>query len=74
MFCCTCWAIFKKDLAPAEKKELLEILENYRQSRVPLLVPITLLHHYAQKFTQTYLQNQYFLNPPPIELQLRCHV
>ena len=41
---------------------------------VPLLVPLTLLNHYVRKFEEPYLKVQYYLNPHPLELQLRTHV
>ncbi len=65
---------FKKNLSPAEKSELLEIVENYRQGYIPLIVPVTLLNHYVRKYDQAYLKDQYYLNPHPIELKLRNHV
>jgi uncharacterized protein YbgA (DUF1722 family)/uncharacterized protein YbbK (DUF523 family) len=65
---------FKKHLSPAEKAELREIIENYRQGYTPLMVPVTLLNHYGRKYDQAYLKGQYYLNPHPLELQLRYHV
>ncbi|MFH1547034.1 MAG: DUF523 and DUF1722 domain-containing protein [bacterium] len=65
---------FKKILSSDEKTELLEIIEQYKNRYVPLIVPITLLNHYVRKYDQTYLKQQYYLSPHPIELQLRNHV
>jgi len=65
---------FKKDLTAAEKQELLEIIDNYRQGHVPLVVPVTLINHYVRKYQQPYLQEQVYLRPHPVELQLRNHV
>jgi uncharacterized protein YbgA (DUF1722 family)/uncharacterized protein YbbK (DUF523 family) len=65
---------FKKNLSPAEKEELLEIIEEYRKEYIPLIVPITLLNHYVRKYDQTYLKSQYYLEPHPLELKLRNHV
>jgi uncharacterized protein YbgA (DUF1722 family)/uncharacterized protein YbbK (DUF523 family) len=65
---------FKKELSPAEKGELLEVIEQYRQHLVPLIVPLTLLKHYVAKYDQEYLQQQYYLSPHPAELMLRNHV
>jgi len=65
---------FKKDLTGDEKKELQEIIENYRQELVPLIVPATLINHYVRKYDKTYLKNQVYLHPHPIELKLRNHV
>jgi uncharacterized protein YbgA (DUF1722 family)/uncharacterized protein YbbK (DUF523 family) len=41
---------FKKDLSSDEKKELLEVVENYRQGYIPLIVPITLINHYVRNY------------------------
>ncbi len=64
---------FKKMLSRDEKQELLEIIDNYKQQFVPLIVPITLINHYAGKYNETYLLNQYYLKPHPTELKLRNH-
>jgi uncharacterized protein YbgA (DUF1722 family) len=65
---------FKKQLSAQEKKELLEIVDRYREGYLPLIVPITLINHYVRKYDQPYLSKQYYLNPHPVELQLRNHV
>ncbi len=65
---------FKKNLNGDEKQELLEVIEHYRQGHVPLIVPITLINHYVRKYDQPYLRGQHYLNPHPLELQLRNHV
>ena len=54
-----------------DKQELLEVLDNYRQGRVPLIVPITLLKHHLRKHPQPYIDQQYYMNPYPEELMLR---
>ncbi len=64
---------FKKDLSPDEKQEALEVIENYAQGLLPLIVPVTLMNHYVRKYHQPYLRDQYYLNPHPLELQLRNH-
>lgn len=65
---------FKKQLTTDEKQEVLEIIDHYREGSLPLIVPITLINHYVRKYDQPYLRQQYYLNPHPIELQLRNHV
>jgi len=65
---------FREKLSFDEKKELLEIIDLYRKEYVPLIVPITLINHYVRKYDQPYLKEQFYLNPHPIELQLRNHV
>ena len=65
---------FKKDLAADEKQELVEVIRQYYDGNVPLVVPVTLLNHFVRKFNQPYLQRQWYLHPHPVELQLRNHV
>jgi uncharacterized protein YbgA (DUF1722 family) len=65
---------FKKNLSAEEKRELLEIVQHYREGLIPLIVPLTLGNHYVRKYDQPYLKTQTYLNPHPIELQLRNHV
>jgi uncharacterized protein YbgA (DUF1722 family)/uncharacterized protein YbbK (DUF523 family) len=64
---------FKKDLSADEKQEALDVIDIYRRGIVPLIVPVTLLNHYARKYRQPYLKDQVYLNPHPLELQLRNH-
>jgi len=65
---------FKEQLSSDEKKELLEVIDHYRQEYIPLIVPITLIQHYVRKYDQPYLKEQVYLHPHPLELQLRNHV
>jgi uncharacterized protein YbgA (DUF1722 family)/uncharacterized protein YbbK (DUF523 family) len=64
----------REQLTSEEKKELLKIIDNYRQETIPLIVPITLIQHFVRKYNQPYLKEQVSLNPHPLELQLRNHV
>ena len=65
---------FREQLSSDEKQELLEVIDHYRQEYVLLIVPITLIQHYVRKYHQPYIQQQVYLNPHPLELQLRNHV
>jgi uncharacterized protein YbgA (DUF1722 family)/uncharacterized protein YbbK (DUF523 family) len=65
---------FKEQLSSEEKKELLDVIELHRTGSVPLIVPVTLVNHYVRKYREPYLMEQAYLNPHPIELQLRNHV
>lgn len=65
---------FKKHIDSDDKEELLEVIENYHKGLIPLIVPITLINHYVKKFNIEYLQNQFYLNPYPVELMLRNHI
>lgn len=64
---------FKRQLSKDEKQEILEIIGNYRNGDVPLIVPITLMNHYVRKYKEPYLSRQFYLKPHPIELHLRNH-
>jgi uncharacterized protein YbgA (DUF1722 family)/uncharacterized protein YbbK (DUF523 family) len=65
---------FKKELSRAEKEELLGVIRQYHEQFVPLIVPLTLLKHYVNKYEQHYLRQQLYLSPHPAELMLRNHV
>ncbi len=65
---------FKSFLSSEDKMELLEVIENYHRGYVPLIVPVVLINHYVRKFDESYLKQQSYLNPHPIELMLRNHV
>jgi uncharacterized protein YbgA (DUF1722 family) len=65
---------FKKRLTADEKREFLELTDAYARGDVPLIVPVTLINHWVRKYDQPYLRDQYYLNPHPLELQLRNHV
>ena len=64
---------FRKELGAEEKQELLEVIGQYHDGLVPLIVPMTLLRHYVNKYREPYLQQQFYLCPHPAELMLRNH-
>jgi uncharacterized protein YbgA (DUF1722 family)/uncharacterized protein YbbK (DUF523 family) len=65
----------KHDLDPADKAELLGLMEDYRRELVPLIVPVTLLkHHLTRNEVPEWVHLQVYLNPYPKELMLRNHV
>jgi len=65
---------FKKELSSDEKAELAEVITRYHSKLIPLVVPVTLIKHYARKFAEPYLERQLYLDPHPAELMLRNHV
>jgi uncharacterized protein YbgA (DUF1722 family) len=65
---------FRKNISADEKRELVDLIDQYRWERIPLIVPVTLINHYARKYDEPYLKNQVYLNAHPLELQLRNHV
>jgi uncharacterized protein YbgA (DUF1722 family)/uncharacterized protein YbbK (DUF523 family) len=64
----------KRVLGPAEKQELIGLIEDYRNGLVPLIVPITLLRHHIAKYDIDYMTGQLYLEPHPKELMLRNRV
>ncbi|MDK9708414.1 MAG: DUF523 and DUF1722 domain-containing protein [Desulforhopalus sp.] len=64
---------FKKNLAPDEKQLVLEVLEQYHQGLLPLIVPMTLMNFFVKKFKDEYLAKQRYLNPHPLQLKLLNH-
>ncbi len=64
----------KRAIEPAEKQELVTLVEDYRAGLVPLVVPITLLRHHVHKHGVEYMLGQLYLEPHPKELMLRNRV
>lgn len=64
---------FKKQLSHDEKQEAVELIQQYHDGLIPLIVPVTLLNHYVRKYQTEYLLDQYYLHPHPAELKLRNH-
>ena len=64
---------FKARLDRQEKAELLDVIDAYRRGLTPLIVPLTLVKHYAKIFDVGDIRGQVYLNPHPKELMLRHH-
>lgn len=62
---------FKRQLTSKQRQELAQVIDQYRQSIVPLLAPITLIRHYASLYPNDYIAEQRYLNPYPETLGLR---
>jgi uncharacterized protein YbgA (DUF1722 family)/uncharacterized protein YbbK (DUF523 family) len=65
---------FKRQLTSVEKKELSEVIDDYRNGLTPLIVPLTLVKHYVLRYGVQYIHDQVYLHPHPKELMLRNHV
>jgi uncharacterized protein YbgA (DUF1722 family)/uncharacterized protein YbbK (DUF523 family) len=61
----------KQSLDAEDKAEMLEVIEQYRDGIVPLIVPITLLKHHFRRHPHEYIERQVYLTPHPHELMLR---
>lgn len=65
----------RRVLSPADKAELLSLLEDYQRGLVPLIAPLTLLkHHLARHTVPDWVHQQVYLYPYPKELLLHNHV
>jgi len=63
----------KQLISASDKAELSEIINQYRQGIIPLVVPLTLLKHHLNRYGESnqYACQQVYLNPHPYELGLR---
>ncbi len=62
---------FRKLISYAEKKELIGEIEDYRNARVPLIVPITRIKHNVCKYNVRYLARRHYLNRDPGKRKIR---
>ena len=65
---------FKKTLDRESRAELLALIADYAAGHVPLVVPLTLLGHHIRRGEVSYLADQVYMRPHPVELMLRNHV
>jgi uncharacterized protein YbgA (DUF1722 family)/uncharacterized protein YbbK (DUF523 family) len=65
---------FKDRLDGADRRELGELIEDFRRGLVPLIVPITLINHHVARLDVPYVADQIYLHPHPKELMLRNHI
>ena len=60
----------KRDLDAGDKKALVDSIDQYRLGQLPLIVPITLLRYFFQKYPNNYIEDSFYLTPHPSELML----
>jgi len=68
------YGYFKKVISKDEKYEILETIEDFKKSIIPLIAVIKIIKLYTKKFNIKYLQTQIFLNPYPKDLALRSKI
>ncbi|WP_252829359.1 YbgA family protein [Thermus scotoductus] len=56
---------FKKGLSPKEKAHFLDLLAAFREERLPLEAPLSLLQSWALRFGEAYLEGQALFAPYP---------
>ncbi len=64
----------REGVPPAQRQELVALIDDHRRGLVPLVVPVTLLRHHVRRLGIDYLARQVYLDPHPRELMLRNHV
>jgi uncharacterized protein YbgA (DUF1722 family) len=69
-----CLGFFRGRLDARARAEILALVHDYGKGLVPLVVPITMVRHYARQLEVTWLEGQVYLDPHPKELMLRNHV
>ncbi len=60
----------KRALDGADKQELVDLIHDYRQGLIPLIVPVTLLRHHFRRNPDPYIEQQLYLNWQPAGLSL----
>ena len=60
----------KNFISADDKAELVDIIDQYRNGLLPLIVPITLLRHHFRRFPNDYITDSYYMKPHPKELML----
>ena len=61
----------KRTVSGPERQRLAELIDQYRQGMVPLVVPITMLRHHFANNPNAYVEQQAFLAPYPDHLKVR---
>jgi uncharacterized protein YbbK (DUF523 family)/uncharacterized protein YbgA (DUF1722 family) len=61
----------RKQLSGDERRELQGLIDCYRQGQAPLIVPLARINHYVRLFDNAYLQQQSYLLPQTLEIQVR---
>ena len=62
------FGFFSDKLSSAEKALFLDCLEDYRQARAPLSVPVSVLRAWVVRFDNAYLRDQTLFEPYPEDL------
>ncbi len=59
---------FSKELNKDEKAFFLDTLQDYRNKKAPLSVPLNIIYSWVKRFDEPYLKTQTIFNPYPKEL------
>jgi uncharacterized protein YbbK (DUF523 family)/uncharacterized protein YbgA (DUF1722 family) len=64
------WGYFKKNLDKNEKKQAGDMMDAYKQGKIPYVAVVKLLEFLVRKYEQVYLQDQYWFAPYPADLMI----
>lgn len=64
--------MLRREIDDDDRSELADTIEAFRQGRVPLIVPVTLLKHHLRRTPVEWAVGQTYLDPFPAELALRA--
>jgi len=64
----------KKSVPSQARQHLADIIDKYRENKLPLITPVTLLSHYVLQYGSTYIREQRYFQPYPEALGLRNRV
>lgn len=64
----------KKSVPSQSRINLMDVIHKYRQRKIPLITPLTLLSHYIEQYGSQYIKQQRYFNPYPEALGLRNRV
>ncbi|TDO98224.1 uncharacterized protein YbgA (DUF1722 family) [Marinomonas balearica] len=64
----------KKAVDTSIRKDILEVIEQYRRGEVFLATPMTILHHYLKQYGSDYVKQQRYFSPYPNPLGIRNNV
>ncbi len=60
----------KHSISAEDKQAMLQVIGQYHQGIVPLVVPLTLLKHHFRQHPDPYIERQVYLHPPSENLSL----
>ena len=55
---------FSEKLDSYDRKEIVNVIDKYRRGILPLILPITSIKHYVEKYEVEYLLEQSYLKHP----------
>lgn len=61
---------FSKKISSEERQSLAKLIDDYRNNLIPLIVPMTRIRYYLDRFKDPYIDQQIYLYPHPAELKL----